>query len=78
MLIKDFGHVLFSFYQAKKQMMQQLEHERNLKLGAFERVEELQRQVRGQTMVVSGRVQLSTLRLSDSQKVHRLGSCHSF
>ena len=28
-----------------KQMMQQLEHERHLKLDAFERVEELQMQV---------------------------------
>ena len=31
--------------QAKKQLMKQLELERNLKLGAFERVDELQRQV---------------------------------
>ena len=38
-------HVIFFPSQALKQMMQQLDHERNLKLGAFERVEDLQRQV---------------------------------
>ena len=35
----------FFLSQALKQMMQQLDHERNLKLDAFERVEDLQRQV---------------------------------
>ena len=38
-------HVIFFLFQALKQMMQQLDHERNLKLDAFERVEDLQRQV---------------------------------
>ena len=34
-------------FQALKQMMLQLDHERHLKLDAFERVEDLQRQVIG-------------------------------
>ena len=36
----------FIIAQALKQMMLQLDHERNLKLDAFERVEDLQRQVK--------------------------------
>lgn len=36
---------LLRLLQALKQMMLQLDHERNLKLDAFERVEDLQRQV---------------------------------
>ena len=36
---------VIGYFQTMKQMMQQLEHERHLKLDAFERVEELQMQV---------------------------------
>ena len=38
-------------FQALKQMMLQLDHERHLKLDAFERVEDLQRQVIGHFQV---------------------------
>lgn len=42
----------FIFVQALKQMMLQLDHERNLKLDAFERVEDLQRQVKLITLTI--------------------------
>lgn len=47
-LDRDQRRNLFAQEQSKKalkQMMQQLDHERNLKLDAFERVEDLQRQI---------------------------------
>lgn len=42
---KSIYSIIYILFQAKKQLLHQLESERNLKLGAFERVEELQRQV---------------------------------